>query len=155
MATLPLEKGSRKRPLRQEVVTLEKDIPHSHYQSTHLAVCHRPLEVSELSVWIDLLPGQELYIGLEFQCKFLPLLISPHVTIGKFAFVKRVKISKLYDVRSITLAPFGGGFNWEIEAATAGSSGQWLSKLDLRDCGHPLSMCPGIACKRLLQQKPF
>ena len=127
MATLPLEKG-RKRPLRQEVVTLEKDIPQSHFASTHLAVCHKPLEVSQLSVWIDLLPQQEIYIGLEFQCKFLPLLISPHVTIGKFAFVSRVKISKLFDnmvwtlnqwgIRSIILSPFGGGFNWEIEAAT-------------------------------------
>ena len=128
MATLPLEQG-RKRPVRQEALTLEKVVPQSHYISTQLAVRHKPLKVSELSVWIDLLPQQEIYIGLEFQCKFLPLLISPHVTIGKFVFANRVKISKLYDnmvwtlnqwdhVKSITLSPYGSGFNWEIEAAT-------------------------------------
>ena len=162
MATLPLEKG-RKRPLRQEVVTLEKGIPQSHFASTHLAVWRKPLEVSELSVWIDLIPQQEIFIGFEFQCKFLPLLISPHVTIGKFAFVNRVKISKLYgnmvwtlnqaDIRSITLSPFGGGFNWEIEAATgffwlcmqlrkmagqAGFEGLWLPSFHLHVSWHCL-----------------
>ena len=79
-------------------------------------------------MWIDLLPGQEVYIGLEFQCEFLPMLISPHVTIGKFKYEGRIKISKLYEsmqwtlqefaITSATLSPYGGGYNWEIEAAT-------------------------------------
>jgi hypothetical protein len=70
---------------REEILTLPSyAVPQQHFRSTQLAVCQRPLKVTGLSVWIDLLPGQEVYIGLEFHCEFLPMLISPHVTIGCF-----------------------------------------------------------------------
>jgi hypothetical protein len=114
---------------REEILTLPAyAAPEQHFRSTQLAVCQRPLKVTDLSVWIDLLPGQEVYIGLEFHCEFLPLLISPHVTIGKSKYEGRIKINKLYEnmqwtvhefaITSATLSPYGGGYNWEIEAAT-------------------------------------
>ena len=128
MATLPTTQVPKK-AVREEAQTLPAHAsPEQHYKTTQLAVSQRPLQVTDLSVWIDLLPGQQVYIGLEFQCQFLPMLISPHVTIGKFKYAGRIKISKLYEnmqwtvqefaITSATLSPYGGGYNWEVEAAT-------------------------------------
>ena len=122
MATLPMTKQASSKAVREAVITLPSHAaPEQHFKATQLAVCQRPLQVTNLSVWIDLLPGHEVYIGLEFQCQFLPTLISPHVTIGKFTYGGRIKISRLYEnmqwtvqelaVTSATLSPYGGGYN--------------------------------------------
>ena len=124
-----MTKQASSKAVREAVITLPSHAaPEQHFKATQLAVCQRPLQVTNLSVWIDLLPGHEVYIGLEFQCQFLPTLISPHVTIGKFTYGGRIKISRLYEnmqwtvqeltVISATLSPYGGGYNWEVEAAT-------------------------------------
>ena len=90
MATLPMTKQASSKAVREAVITLPSHAaPEQHFKATQLAVCQRPLQVTNLSVWIDLLPGHEVYIGLEFQCQFLPTLISPHVTIGKFTYIWR------------------------------------------------------------------
>ena len=122
MATLPMTKQASSKAVREAVITLPSHAaPEQHFKTTQLAVCQRPLQVTNLSVWIDLLPGHEVYIGLEFQCQFLPTLISPYVTIGKFTYGGRIKISRLYEnmqwtvqelaVTSATLSPYGGGYN--------------------------------------------
>ena len=66
MATLPTTDQAPRKEAREEILTLPA--PEQHFRSTQLAVCQRLLKVTDLSVWIDLLPGQEVYIGLEFHC---------------------------------------------------------------------------------------
>ena len=58
MSTLPAPEKALRKEVREEILTLPAyAAPEQHYRSTQLAVRQRPLKVTGLSVWIDLLPG--------------------------------------------------------------------------------------------------
>lgn len=123
--------GLGNRPVRSEVMTLTSEPPDSHWRAVHLRMISRPLKASSLDFWLTVDQTCTVYIGLSFLCREMPLLKEPHVTIGQYTLVKRTNISSL--VKRLTcclgehaperelefqLAPYGRGYNWELEADT-------------------------------------
>lgn len=132
-----------KRPVRAEVMTEVHEPPESHWRAVHLRMVKRRLLAQNIDTWVTVTnsdPG--VYVGLSFSCQELPLLKGPHITIGQFSLVKRVNMTSLvkrlewhvqrhasHKELAFELAPYGRGFNWELEAAT---DMYWLRR-DLRE----------------------
>ena len=118
---------------RSAYVSLGDEKLEEHFHATQLAVCRQRHPVISCTVWIDVNEKAELYVGVALDVPTIPMIQTPHATLGTFAVQDRLHVCALlhrlegvirwWQHFSLELQPYDRGSHWLL---TPGSDAEQL-----------------------------